>query len=130
MSVSVSQNSGNGNEKDSNLPKVHHSEFDCPVDVMVQELRMLDGKMSLSNALVPEQAQDVGVRNETGGGRGGEDMRPNPRASDLGYPEGTDPDTRVKDEDRKLVMWDDGRGATTYIEADEGSYVENLAILA
>lgn len=128
---------------DDNLPKVHDSE-DGAVDRLRTALTDLDGPMSVSNATVPLEANDVGDV----------PINANPRACDLadadidadnGYVEGYE--CAVEYESGRVVMSavPSMDGATksdstdsdkdgpnwalagdTYMHADEGSFIEDV----
>lgn len=102
---------------DDNLPKVHESEEGSAVDQLRGVLNRLDGPMSVSNALVPLEANDVGEV----------DVRANPRACDLGYVEGYE--CAVEHESGRVVMSDAPNWALagdTYMHADEDDFIDDI----
>jgi hypothetical protein len=122
----------------NNLPKVHPIEkADGAARRLEILLRTLDGPMSVSNALVPREANDIGDVDE----------RPNPRACHLGYPEGyecavehevvpsrgvgtTESESEGSDEGGRVVMSDPPNWALagdTYMHADEEDFIEDVA---
>lgn len=83
-----------------------------------RELRRLDGPMSVSNALIPKSAGDIGDV----------DIEANPRASDLGYPEGYE--CGVTEEAGRVILFDGPNwslAGETYINADEDDFIEDLS---
>jgi len=104
--------------EDDHLPRVHDLErADGAAERLEVMLRELDGPMSVSNALVPFEAYDIGDTDE----------RPNPRASDLGYPEGYE--CAVEREGGRVVMSDAPNWALageTHMHADEDDFIDDI----
>lgn len=104
---------------DDYLPRVHKSEREpSAVDRLEAALRRLDGPMSLSNAVVPLEANDVGG-----------DVRANPRASDLGYPEGYELAVEQDPESGRVIFSDPPNWALAgdvYIHADPEDVIEDI----
>lgn len=107
-------------DDDDNLPKLHDLEKnDSAVKRLEAHLRALDGPMSVSNALVPFEAYDVGDT----------DVRANPRAGDLGYPEGYECAVELDDESGRVIMSDPPNWALageTYIHAAKEDFIDDL----
>jgi hypothetical protein len=107
---------------DEHLPVVHDIEQEDGAAAQLERaLRELDGPMSVSTALVPMEAFDIGDVAE----------RANPRASDLGYPEGYE--CAVEYESGRVVLSDAPNWALagdTYIHADEDDFIEDITAWA
>ena len=117
MSDDDSLDSDNVNEKrfENHLPEVHNSEMGA-VRQLRETLNALDGAMSMSNALIPMEAVDVGDT----------DMNPNPRPHELGHAEGY----CVVEEEHGRIIFGDGPNAVLsgerHINAAEGDVISDI----
>lgn len=102
------------------LPRLHYSEREgSAVERLEATLRMLDGPMSVSNALVPYEAYDVGDN----------DVRPNPRAEDLGYVSGYELAVETDHKSGRVIMSDPPNWALageSYIHAAQADVIEDI----
>lgn len=100
------------------LPKLHESEReDTFLDKLKFRLGKLDGPMAVSQATIPARAEDIGDVDE----------RANPRAGDLGYPEGYE--LAVEKERGRVVFSDPPNWALagdTHLHADPDDVIEDV----
>lgn len=103
---------------ENDLPRLHESERDGSfVEKLKYTLGELDGPMALSQATVPKQAEDIGDTDE----------RANPRAGDLGYPEGYE--LAVEHDGGRVVFSDPPNWALageSHMHADEADVISDV----
>lgn len=97
-------------------PRRHYEDMNR----LEEQLRRLDGPLSVSNKVVPLEASDIGDVDE----------RPNPRAKDLEYPEGAGEVQHTHDGTAEMHFFFDGPNihlaGDTFVGAGEDIFINNL----
>lgn len=99
---------------ENNLPVLHESEEQSAVEQLRAELARRDGYLSPSNAVVPEEAVDVG-----------DGVEPNPWAASLGYASASVQE--VQEFEGYMYLSDGREGPSADIGIDSDNFIEDVS---